>query len=308
MSDPSLAIILVNWNGIDHTLKCLGSLGNIDYQNFEIIVVDNGSELEEVEKLRALNKIVLIENSKNLGFTGGNNVGIAYAIEKRFDMVMILNNDTTVEPNFIAPIVQQLENEDVGAVQPKIMSMHHPHLIWSLGGKFNTWKGWPETIEAGKLDNDITEPYCTDWLTGCCIVARREIFEEVGLLDDDFFALCEDVDWSFRAKKKGLRLIIVPTSKIYHYESASTNTILPNAEGKRSPFRQYLHIRNHLYLIRKHPKRTILPFAYTYHIMRFLAFLLFYAIRNRPQKLRKTLIGFRDGLSSFKEVAPSELV
>ena len=91
MSDPSLAIILVNWNGIDHTLKCLGSLGNIDYQNFEIIVVDNGSELEEVEKLRALNKIVLIENSKNLGFTGGNNVGIAYAIEKRFDMVMILN-------------------------------------------------------------------------------------------------------------------------------------------------------------------------------------------------------------------------
>ena len=132
-----IAVILINWNGYLHTLQCINSLKQVQHKGLEIIVVDNDSEASEVSHLRALVGITLLEQSQNLGFTGGNNVGIKYAIKKGADAIMLLNNDTTVEPDFLFPLLNELAHQQVAAVQPKIHTMQSANTIWNAGGVFN---------------------------------------------------------------------------------------------------------------------------------------------------------------------------
>ncbi len=294
---PSVAIILVNWNGLAYTLECIESLRAVSHRSLKIIVVDNGSEPSQVDPLKEIDTIHLIENGENLGFTGGNNVGIQYAIDQGFDLIMLLNNDTLVEPNFLDPLVAVLQKEETGAVQPKILQMDSKH-IWSLGGKFNTAFGKAKTIGAGKEDLLVqsAKAYNVDWLTGCCLFVKTSVFKEIGLLDNKYFALCEDVDWSLRAKEAGYVLKVVPSAVIYHHESASDKSKVRTTEGYRSPFRQYLNVRNHLYLVRKFVPWYFKPLAFCYYAIRSAIFACYYLLRNRPNKLRMTLKGFRDGI------------
>ena len=295
---PSVAIILVNWNGLDYTLACIDSLKAVTYTNFQVIVVDNGSQEEQVATLRSLASIHLIENEENLGFTGGNNVGIEYALAQGFDQIMLLNNDTEVAPNFLEHLVPIAESQKVGAVQPKIFQINSK-VIWSLGGRFNSVFGKPRTIGAGQKDElkwqkgNIT----ADWLTGCCLLARASVFKEVGLLDNNYFALCEDVDWSLRGRNRGYELRVVNESIIYHHESASDKSKVKTTEGYRSPFRQYLNVRNHLYLVRKFVPWYFKPVAFSYYLLRAISFAVYYALRRRPKKLKMTVKGLIDGLS-----------
>ena len=122
-------------------------------KGLEIIVVGyNDSEASEVSHLRALVGITLLEQSQNLGFTGGNNVGIKYAIKKGADAIMLLNNDTTVEPDFLFPLLNELAHQQVAAVQPKIHTMQFTNTIWNAGGVFNFFTGKARTIGEGQLD------------------------------------------------------------------------------------------------------------------------------------------------------------
>lgn len=300
---PSVAIILLNWNGLEHTKKCLDSLRHITFTNATVIVVDNGSQSEEVDALRSIGDIVLIENVKNLGFTGGNNVGINYAFGQGFDLIMLLNNDTVVEPNFLEPLVLALQDPRVGAVQPKINTMSDRNIIWNAGGIFNGRLGRPTTIGAGNQDNgDYNKSKEVDWITGCCLAFPRKMVREVGLLDDLFFILFEDVDWSLRARNAGYTLLYIPESKIYHFESATAKSIVKTKEGKRSPFRQYLNIRNHLYIVRKYVSWKFKIIAGFDQFFKISIYLSYYLIRGRWNKFRNTLKGLRDGLSEFNKL------
>lgn len=298
----SVGIVLVNWNGLVHTLKCIESLKGITYTHMTIILVDNGSEPEEVQKLREISGITLIENPVNLGFTGGNNVGIKHAYVQAFDFIMMLNNDTTVEPDFLEPLVAAF-NHSVGAVQPKICSMHETDIIWSAGGKLNQWIGLPRTIGEGLSDNgDYDSTAELDWITGCALMFSRRMIEEVGYLDDDFFILFEDANWSLRCRSKGYILNYIPTSKIYHFESATAVSRTKGKEGFRSPFRQYINIRNHLFFVRKNLSVRFLPTAYFYQLIKITKYLVYYLLRGRWQKFRFTLRGLKHGLGKFRRI------
>ncbi len=298
----SVGIVLVNWNGYEHTIKCIQSLKQITYPNAHIILVDNGSELKEIEALRKLNGIKLIENPKNLGFTGGNNVGIQHAYESGHDFIMMLNNDTTVEPDFLEHLVAAFD-ETTGAVQPKISSMHDTGILWNAGGDFNPWMGLPTTIGEGLQDGpEFNKERNLGWITGCALLFRRSMVEIVGYLDDDFFILFEDVNWSLRCIDAGYQLKYIPASRIYHFESATAIARTKGKEGFRSSFRQYINIRNHLFFIRKNLAPKYLFTAYTYQVIKVSKYLLYYILRQRWQKFKSTVRGVRHGLGSFRKI------
>ncbi|MBO6497572.1 MAG: glycosyltransferase family 2 protein [Roseivirga sp.] len=300
--EASVAIVLLNWNGFNHTIKCIESLRDITYNNAEVVLVDNGSENSEVEKLREIAGIKLIENDKNYGFTGGNNIGLKYAFEHGYDYLMMLNNDTIVEPGFLEPLINGFD-EGTGAVQPKIYTMDPPDTIWNAGGKFNKWLGLTKTIGSGAKDNPSFDVQMeVDWITGCAMVFPARMISEIGYLDDNFFILFEDSDWSLRCRTKGYKLKYVPQSRIYHFESATAVSRVKGKEGFRSPFRQYINIRNHLYFLRKNLPLPYWPTAFIYQIYKISGFLVYYLLRGRWKKFRFTLRGVKDGLSPYKEI------
>ncbi|MHA7130734.1 glycosyltransferase family 2 protein [Algoriphagus namhaensis] len=298
MGSPRTAIVLVNWNGFDHSLKCLESLSKVNYESFKIFLVDNGSEEKEGKKLEELfPKIHLIENAKNLGFTGGNNIGINLALKEGFEQILLLNNDTEVEPNFLAELSRfSREHPECGAVQPIIHSMENRSKVWSAGGKWNFLFSRAITLNNSKN----SYPEKIDWITGCAILVRADVIKKVGLLDDAFFAYFEDVDWSLRMKKAGYSLGFCSHSIVYHEAGASSKD--NSKEGTLSSRVFYLHSRNQFFLIRKHSSwLTFLP-SIGYHGFRFLLWISYFFFRGRKNKVKSVYKGIIDGFGSTERI------
>src|ERR1035437_2216086 len=129
---PKVFIVLLNWNGFNDTVECVNSIKKISYGNYEIIIVDNESE-NDFEKLENIysNEIILIRSDVNLGFAGGNNLGIKYALKNDADFVLLLNNDTTVDPDFLDGLIKSGIEKEFGIVAPKILNYYFPKIIWS---------------------------------------------------------------------------------------------------------------------------------------------------------------------------------
>ena len=147
-----LAIILVNWNQYELTRSCILSIINCFYKNLKIILVDNNSNDKSVHKLkREFDSVNFIQNKSNIGFTGANNIGINMAKDLGFEYIMLLNNDTEVESNFIQPLLKRLEREsDLGAIQPLILNYYKRNIVWNFGGRFNRFFGNPITLNKNK--------------------------------------------------------------------------------------------------------------------------------------------------------------
>ncbi len=299
--NPSVAIILVNWNGSKLTVDCIESLRLLEYDNFETIVVDNASESEDLATLRTRQDITLIENQRNLGFTGGNNVGIDYALEKDFQYILLLNNDTTVSPDFLRLMLEPFADENVGAVQPKIYLMEDKARIWSAGGELNPWIGFPRTIGSRRLDSEeFSQAKDLDWITGCCFLIPTDLVRTIGPLDDIYFAIFEDLDWSLRIRKEGKVLRYQPKAHVYHVGSASTTAKKKGKEGRVSPTRHYLNVRNHLFMIRKNIAFPHIIGAAAVQVIKLTIYLTYFALRGRWTKFKKTLKGVRHGLGEIK--------
>lgn len=291
----SVAIILVNWNGLEFTSACLSSLKNIDYPDFKVFVVDNGSENQEGKVLKSrFPEIVLIETGENLGFAGGNNVGIRKALAEGFSHVLLLNNDTVVEPDFLGELVRASQKyPDAGIIQPLILFLHNPREIWSAGGKWiptfcrSITLGDREPIANYRVKNPKL-----DWATGCAMLLSSKAIEKAGLLNEQFFVYFEDVEWSLRIQKSGFGIFLEEKSKIYHEAGASSKK--QHAEGTLSPRVFYYHVRNQLFLIRLQHHYKIPSFGY--HLGRFILWMGYFLIRGRFTKLRAVAKGLRDGL------------
>lgn len=223
-AEPLVYIVLVNWNGKDHTLACLQSLGAISYANYRIVVVDNGSSDGSVPTVRsAFPAVAVLEMQRNLRFAGGTNRGIQYALDHGAEQILILNNDTTVDPGFLRALVTCLQSDArIGMVGPKIYYQDDPERIWFAGGCVSFWTGTMHHIGIRKIDRgQFDEARDIAYASGCCILARRSIVETVGLLDESFFMYTEDADWCMRVRRAGYRIVYEPGAKIWHKLSVS---------------------------------------------------------------------------------------
>lgn len=215
---PKVFIIVLNYNGRKVIKKCLSSVFKIDYPNLEVVFVDNNSTDGSLEMAKTnFSKATFIKNEENLGFAAGNNVGIRYALERMADYVLVLNNDTEVEKDFLTKMVEAAEkDEKIGILSPVIFQGDTKE-VWFSGGIIKWLR-----MKSMHLDKVQTEDsYETDFVTGCSMLVKASVFKEIGLFDEDYFLYWEDADLSFRAKKAGFKNVVVSGSWVYHYERSS---------------------------------------------------------------------------------------
>lgn len=291
---PKVAIIILNWNGWMDTIECLESLERITYPNCQVIVVDNGSTDNSVEKIKewARGKIVkrskflksnltvkpvpsiqyarmvagsggapdkereikqlplpngaliIIEVGQNLGFSGGNNIGIKLALAQSADYVLLLNNDTVVAPDFLDKMIEAAENNiKVGLVGPKVYYYQDPGTIQYAGGQISLLTGRPIIWAAGEHDKSKLSG-CREvtFVTGCSMLVKANVFRDVGFLDEHYFLGMEDVDFSYRSIQKGWKLICCLEARVWHKLGAS-------AGREDVPMVWYYDSRNRLYFV-----------------------------------------------------------
>ncbi|MBC7249837.1 MAG: glycosyltransferase family 2 protein [Anaerolineae bacterium] len=243
---PRVAVIVLNWNGLADTLECLESLARLDYPDYEVVVVDNGSTDGSLDAIQGrFPDATLIENGENLGFTGGNNAGLRYVLVQRADYALLLNNDTEVAPDFLSHLVLAAEaNPTVGVAGPTIYYYARPDLIWSAGGMIDRSRGQTRMIGLNEQDTGQygTAPREVDFVTGCALLVKRTVLEQVGLLDERFFAYYEEAEWCVRARKAGFKIVHVPTAKIWHK--------IPLDAREHSPLVHYYMTRNRLLFLK----------------------------------------------------------
>jgi len=235
--------IVLNWNGWKDTISCLESLSLVDTSSFdlEVLVVDNASNDDSIHKLEEYKKkfdFKLIQNTSNLGFAEGNNVGLRYAISKGFDYAMVLNNDTLVDRKIFLHLLSVFEdNGRVGVVSPKIyfakgFEFHKERystrdlgrVIWYAGGKvdWNNVMGinlGVDEVDQGQFE-EIKE---VDFATGCSSIFSVPVLKKVGLYDKRYFMYFEDVDLSLRIKKAGYKVLFQPKGIVWHKVAQSSN-------------------------------------------------------------------------------------
>ena len=249
--------------------------------------MDNGSTDGSPEKLVSLTKenpkLKLILNPKNLGFSGGCNIAIRRALEQGAEYVLLLNNDTHVNPRFLAPLVRAaLSDQKVGIVGPKVYySDGQDRVLYCAGGRIIKALGQPLMRGLGKIDQgqyDRQEE--VGFISGCCLMIKREVIEKIGLLDENYFAFFEDLDWNVRAQEAGYQSVYVPSSVIGHKGS---NTI-----GLKSPGYYFLHTRNRILFAKKYSGYISfwLLFVPYFLLYRYLWATLFLTLRGRRRQIQ----------------------
>lgn len=287
--NPKIAVVILNWNGSEDTLECLESLRQIAYSNYSIIIVDNASSDDSLERIRKYcrgeievkssffkysrrNKpvetieytkeesektelnfrdITLIKNDKNYGFAEGNNIGIRYGLNNlNLDYILLLNNDTVVDHNFLGELIKISEsNPHIGFVSPKTYYYdfnNKQNVINFAGGSLNMFKGQSQSIGVNEVDNGQYDQIKTvEYGEGSCLLIKREVLEKIGLFDTKYFAYWEEADLCTRGNKAGYRSVYVPKAKIWHKVSASTD----------DPTKLYYYTRNKFWFMHKYANR-----------------------------------------------------
>lgn len=244
---PLIWCVVLSWNGREMTLACLKSLQLSHYGRMRIVVVDNASTDGSAEAVRsAFPDIPLIENSENLRWAGGNNVGIRYALEQGADYILLLNNDIEVDGEMIPRLAQAaIDLPEAGLLAPKIYYAAQPDVIWFAGGGMSLWRGqfWHDGLRKKDV-GQFEEARDVDYITGCAMLIRRAVVEQIGELDERFYLYGEDVDYSLRARRAGYRLRLVPGATMRHIVSASL--------GSTSLRKFLIRSRSNLRLYRKY--------------------------------------------------------
>ena len=295
-----VAVILVNWNSFTLTQDCILSLNKMSYQDYDIIVTDNGSKDGSGKKLKeSFSDIILLESATNRGFTGGNNMGLRYAIDHEYTYVILLNNDTFVKENFLSVLTDYMDNHaDVGAIQPLIYWNHDRTLVWDGGDYYNKWLGKPYSTNYNQpLKTTNNKIKLVEWITGCAFFARVAVLKETGLLAENLFIYFEDVDLSFRIKQAGYKLLFHNQSVIYHIAGMANKAKIKGKEGYVNPIVHYLNIRNRIWLLKQYTKPLYLPTVLLFNFFYIVAVMVYFTVRLRFAKLREVARAVKDGIS-----------
>lgn len=245
MERPRVAVIVLNWNGRDDTLTCLASLSAVGHRPLDVILVDNGSTDGSAEAVRvSFPDVTVLEIGQNLGFAEGNNVGLRHALAHGADYALLLNNDTEVAPDFISLLVDAVEAmPEAGVSGPTIYYFDRPTTIWSAGGAIDWRRGDGQMIGLDEVDEGQYEAVRqVDFVTGCALLARREVIEKAGMLDPRFFMYYEETEWCVRVARAGYKILHVPQAHVWH-------KIAP-AQQAASPRIHYYMTRNRLLFLR----------------------------------------------------------
>lgn len=256
-----ISVIVLNYKGAQNTIDCVNSIKDsvIEGYELEVIVVENGSNDGSREKLKNLKNIKLLISKSNLGYTGGNNLGIKEAIKNNADFILIINNDTIIDKDAISHFVRASNKAQI--VSPKIYFAHgfefHKDrykknelgkVIWYVGGKID-WENiigshvGVDEVDRGQYDTQRE----IDFATGACLFIKKEVFEKIGLFNEKYFLYLEDMDFSVRAKNAGIIIIFEPRAVVWHKNAQS-------AGGSGSKLQDYYISRNRLLFAFKYAK------------------------------------------------------
>jgi hypothetical protein len=293
MTNSFVVAVVLNWNNPQDTLGCVTSLRVSDYRNLDILLVDNGSTDNSVGVFtKRFPEIELIETGENLGYAGGNNVGIRRALSKGAKYVLLVNNDVTVAPDTVSRLVSAAEGgESVGAAGALVFWRDEPEKLYAAYGVVN----FSEAIVRLKGRNStVSDRYSetveVDWVLGCAILLARDAVEGVGELDERFFAYHDEVDWCTRARGKGYRVILVPDARVWHAGQSSTGG------EKYASAKRYFVGRNSVLFAKKHANTG----QWVKFVVMFFTSLPLALLRELPRgQARGVLLklwGFRDGV------------
>lgn len=292
----NLAIIIVNFNGAKDTIECVRSIEkNCKLENLEIIIVDNASSENDkkllLDNLKE-NKVIL--NDRNMGFAVANNIGIEYAINRNFENILLLNNDTLITKCSLEDMLRVLnENKEIGAVSCSILYNSERDKIWFDGGNIN-WKTYLSTHDnmkkIFKKTNDIVD---VGFISGCCLMVKKEVIDKIGMLPTEYFMYFEDTDFSAKIIDSGYKMKIVKKAVIYHKVSASSG-------GEESPFSIQWCNRNRLIFMKKYRNKSKNNFRYVtsniyFFITRFVRFFQ-YIFKGDIRKAKSIIIGISEGI------------
>ena len=283
-----IAIVVLNYNGKENTLACINSIKKLNKSNYKVklIVVDNASNDGSREALSKIKDITLVKNDKNLGYSGGNNIGIKHALSLGSEYILILNNDTIVEKSLIINLINSAKKGDI--VSPKIyfakgFEFHKNRykkedlgkVIWYAGGKIDWQNVIGIHIGVDEVDHgQFSKRLEINLATGACILIRRQVFEKIGFFDEKYFLYLEDMDFCVRAKRAGSKIIFEPKAILWHKNASSGG-------GSGSGLQDYYISRNRLLFATKYAKART----------KFAVFKQILSQINSPIK-RKALIDF----------------
>ncbi len=238
--------IVLNYNRRDDTLACLASIVDNTYINHKTIVLDCKSTKGLVEAIRVkFPDVQIIVLDKNLGYAGNNNVGIHAALEQGAEWVFVLNEDTILDVDCIAKLVEVGESDPtIGIVGPMVYHFNEPDIIQSAGGVFDKYLRGYHLAQNQTDTGQFTHPHPVDWISGCAIMVRRSVIEQVGMIDERFFCYVEETEWCYRTKKAGWKIIHVPSAKLWHKGV--------QRDYKPKPMVTYYATRNRLLMLYKH--------------------------------------------------------
>lgn len=258
---PFVCIVILNWNGWRDTLECVESCRGLTWPNFRIVLVDNGSTNGSEERLRSqLPDVDVIQSGSNLGFAGGCNVGIRYALNSGADLVWLLNNDAVTDHEALTRLVEAMEGDaSAGIAGSKIYYYDDPLRIWFAGGLWEKGRLRLRHRGAQQLDKGQFDRICEmGSVSGCSMLIRAAVIQAIGLMDESYFLYWEDVEWCARAAEHHYRVLFVPDSHIWHKVSASA--------GQRSFSQYYYWTRNGFAFLRRYDPRSII-FLVTYGLL-----------------------------------------
>ncbi len=220
MNKPSkVFVIILNYNGKDTIKACLDSIYKSDYPDFEVVVVDNASRDGSFEVAKNyFSRAHFILNEKNIGFAAGNNVAIRFALEKFADYIFLFNNDATIEKNTLSKLVSAAESDEkTGILSPVIYKPDGE--VWFAGGRIKWLKMRTEHL----AETHNCAFLRTDFISGCAMLIKKEVFREIGLLDEKYFLYYEDADFCLRAGRKRFKCAVIPSARAIHFEKSGRN-------------------------------------------------------------------------------------
>lgn len=337
---PRVSVIILNWNGWQDTLECLESLYQIRYSNYDVVLVDNNSTDDSIQKIKDYckgqleigskyvcyqrqnkpitiieykdeetktissqnyslilegntNKILnLIQNPKNYGFAKGNNIGINYALNiLDSDYVLLLNNDTVVDPEFMLELVLIGEsNPEIGFVGAKTYFYNNENVLQAAGGGYVDFKhGIVNELASNIIDNGDYDSYIEiDYVGGVCLMCKRDVVNTIGPMNPKYFMYWEDVNWCLKGLEYSYKSVYAFKSKIWHKYGASSE----------SDFKIYYLNRNRIYTIKEFAERK----EYTYFLIYFFLYRLWFEcldylfIQRNPKKCKSLIKGAFEGL------------
>jgi GT2 family glycosyltransferase len=283
VTEPKVYVIILAYNKKEALKQCLESIQRDSYIEKEIVVVDNASSDGSSEMLRStFSSITVISNRENLGYTGGNNIGMKFALKNRdCDYLLILNDDTIVDPDLITLLVKFAKaNPKIGVVNPKILDFETKREICNNYGKYNFYIGIGHKL---LLETDDVEEISL--FRGTCFLIKKEVIDKIGLMDENFFMYFDEADLSFRVKKAGFVMLHVSKAIVYHQLSHSFS-------GRMNPIVEYYSTRNELLFARKHLNLwAFYPFWFPRFIFRILRYFL---IARDPHSIKFIVMGARD--------------